>query len=636
MRSRQLFLVLTVLWVCALTSNCQADQSISNPTPRPAETSTSVVIVAPDELPSAKADSTPAGESLPLPQEEPNDFAGLPFDEFLEESYHQLMVRDPETITELGLDAAFGMPGDQLTNISDTHEHETYALIVEIQTQLFQYDRQSLTPEQQLSYDIYAWYLDDLLRGQKFMYNNLLVSHYFVTAVQYQTLYFFTDIQPVTDKQTAENYITRLSQIDEKFAQAVEGLQLCEQAGVIPPRFSLEWAMEDLNGIVNSPATFTPFYTSFKQKVNDLDNLSGDEKATLLEAAETKIETSVIPAFGMLAGYVTDLIERAPTDVGVWQYPNGRAYYEYLVRHHTTTEMTPDEIHQLGFQELERIHSEMQTIFSQLGYPEDESLPQLFERVAQDSGSLQGDEIVAEYEVLIEAAEEQVKPVFGLQPNADVVVIGVPRGGFYVRPAVDGSRPGTFYATATGIEPKFSMPTLAYHEAVPGHHTQIAIALELDLPDFRKGGPYTAYSEGWALYAEHLMAELGVYESDPYGDLGRLQAEAFRAARLVVDTGIHAKGWSYEQAVDFMIENTGMSQQQMEFEVARYIVWPGQALAYKIGMIKILELRQLAEDQLGDQYNLTEFHNVVLGNGAVPLDILEQIVETYIAACQSS
>ena len=194
------------------------------------------------------------------------------------------------------------------------------------------------------------------------------------------------------------------------------------------------------------------------------------------------------------------------------------------------------------------------------------------------------------------------------------------------------SRPGAFYARATGSETIFSMPTLTYHETIPGHHTQIAIALELDLPDFRKGGPFTAYSEGWALYAERLMAELGAYENDPYGDLGRLQAEAFRAARLVVDTGIHVKGWTFDQAFEFMLENTGMPQQQLEREVARYIVWPGQSLAYKMGMIKILELRQMAEEQLGEQFDITEFHNVVLGNGAVPLDILEQIIENYIAS----
>jgi uncharacterized protein (DUF885 family) len=196
---------------------------------------------------------------------------------------------------------------------------------------------------------------------------------------------------------------------------------------------------------------------------------------------------------------------------------------------------------------------------------------------------------------------------------------------------MDGSRPGAFYAKASGSEEYYGMPTLAYHEAVPGHHTQIALALEFDLPSFRRGSHFTAYVEGWALYAERLMWELGVYDDDPYGNLGRLQFEAFRAARLVVDTGIHAKGWTFDEAVDFMTENTGFERDiiNVDFEVSRYIAWPGQALAYKIGMNKILEMRQIAEQQLGEQFDLKEFHNVVLGHGAVPLEILERVVQEY-------
>jgi uncharacterized protein (DUF885 family) len=294
--------------------------------------------------------------------------------------------------------------------------------------------------------------------------------------------------------------------------------------------------------------------------------------------------------------------------------------------------LSPDEIHELGLQEVDRIQAEMRVIFEQLGYPENESLSSLFGRVLSDSGLLYSQDIVAGYEAIIREADQKVGAVFDLRPKAEVVVIGVPQGGYYIGPARDGSRPGAFYATQTGSETRFSMPSLAYHEAIPGHHFQIAIAQELDLPGFRTAVGSTAYIEGWALYAELLAYELGFYKDDPYGNLGRLQMELFRAARLVVDTGIHAKGWNYDQGVEYMLENTGLPPGQVQFEVSRYITWPGQATAYKIGMLKILELRQLAMEQLGDRFDLKEFHNVVLGNGGMPLEVLERVVQDYIDA----
>jgi uncharacterized protein (DUF885 family) len=200
-----------------------------------------------------------------------------------------------------------------------------------------------------------------------------------------------------------------------------------------------------------------------------------------------------------------------------------------------------------------------------------------------------------------------------------------------VAPALDGSRPGAFYATMTGSETRYRMPSLAYHEAIPGHHSQIAIAQELDLPSARKGVRFTAYAEGWALYAERLAYELGFYADDPYGNIGRLQYELWRAVRLVVDTGLHARRWTFDQAVDYMVQNTGLPRRQVEWEVARYIVWPGQSTSYKIGMLRFLEVRQHATDVLGEQFDLTAFHNTVLGHGSVPLEILERIVDDYVA-----
>jgi uncharacterized protein (DUF885 family) len=328
--------------------------------------------------------------------------------------------------------------------------------------------------------------------------------------------------------------------------------------------------------------------------------------------------------------YFEHLQSVATNDAGAWKFPNGEAYYTYALHHYTSIDLTADQIHALGLQELDLIQAEMRTIFDQLGYPQDENLPELYARVVADSGSLSGDEIVKGYEAIITNADQNIGVAFDLRPSIGVVVVGGPAGGYYTPPAVNGSRPGFFYAQDTGVQPKYSMPTLAYHEAIPGHHFQIAIAQQLDLPSFRRGSDFSAFVEGWALYAEHLVAELGFYDQDRYGNLGRLQAQAFRAARLVVDTGIHAQHWTFNQAVEFMVENTGMSQYSMQGEVSRYISLPGQATAYYIGYTKIMEERQRAKDQLGDQFNLKEFHNVLLGNGAMPLDILDQVITSYI------
>jgi uncharacterized protein (DUF885 family) len=254
--------------------------------------------------------------------------------------------------------------------------------------------------------------------------------------------------------------------------------------------------------------------------------------------------------------------------------------------------------------------------------------------VAQDGGHVSGNRVLETYETLIEQADQNLDAVFDIRPRAEVIVIGASVGGFYIPGSFDGSRPGAFYAGVSDAgEALYGMPTLAYHEAIPGHHFQIAIAQESDLPSFRNGITFSAYTEGWALYAERLAWELGWYEDDPYGDLGRLQAEAFRAARLVIDTGIHAKGWTFDQAVAYMIDNVGYEPGDIvnpQHEVGRYIVWPGQSTAYKVGMFKILELRQGAMDQLGDRFDLKEFHSVVLGSGSMPLEILERVVDDYI------
>jgi uncharacterized protein (DUF885 family)/WD40 repeat protein len=555
---------------------------------------------------------------------------GLPLGEFLDESFKMLMLRDPEWVTLEGLAAHFGTDEAQLTDLSDDYARHTQQLQAAILAQLRRYDREALSPAEQISYDTYEWYLDDLVRGQAFMYHDYPITH-FTTGVQYQLIYFFTDGQPVRNKEEAQAYITRLSQVDEKFEGLLEGLRLRQEAGIVLPRFLFGWLMGDIRGIARSPAQFTPFYSAFKEKVMALE-LGAEETKELLQAAEEAIEASVIPAFAALEETLGELEATAPSTVGALNLPDGRAYYEYALRHFTSTDLTPDEIHEMGLKELARIQAEMRAEFKALGYPAEESIPELYARLARESGPVPRGQEAQAYEAIIKAAENRLDQAFGIRPRAELIVVAGPEGDYYVSASLDGSRPGAFYARVDGGKASYGMTTLTYHEAVPGHHFQISLAQEADLPLFRNVIGFLGYTEGWALYAEQLAYELGWYDDDPYGNLGRLQAQAFRAARLVVDTGIHARGWSYDRALEFMIANVGHDPGFLRFEVSRYIAWPGQATAYMVGMLKITELRQRAMERLGDRFDLAEFHRVVLTNGSMPLEVLEQVVDDYVDA----
>jgi uncharacterized protein (DUF885 family) len=570
-------------------------------------------------------ESSEPGEDLTGIDKILDDLDGLSFDDFLAQSSEQMLRRSPETITDYGIADLLGVGNDQLDNISDEYIKGTFYLNAGILELLREYDRGSLDADQQLSYDVYEFHLDDRASRQEFMYYSYTATFY-GTAVHNQLELFLNDIHPVSSRQDAEDYISRLNQVDTKFEQLQEGLDLREELGIIPPLRILQWTLYFMEGMANSTATGTSYYTSFEEKLTRLDGLSQADKQDLLERAEQAIQESVLPAYRALYDYVDELQSKAPADVGYWQYDRGDDYYSYCLAHHTTTGLTAEQIHQTGLDELDRIHAEMRVLFDRLSYPQDESLEQLYARVAADGGSVSGDEIKATYEAIIDEAYLHLDEAFDLLPTTPVIVIGDVVGGFYVSPSLDGTRPGAFYANVSGTEELFGMPTLTYHEAIPGHHLQIALAMEIDLPIVRKLISFTAYAEGWALYAERLVKELGWYDNDIYGDLGRLQAEAFRAARLVVDTGIHSKRWSFDQAVQFMLDNTAQDTLSTRWEVSRYVVWPGQATAYKTGMLKILELRQYAQDQLGDQFDLKQFHNTVLTAGSVPLPVLEQVI----------
>jgi uncharacterized protein (DUF885 family) len=472
--------------------------------------------------------------------------------------------------------------------------------------------------------------LNDQVQQGAFQYYTCPAS-YSENGVNYWTLAFFTVIHPFATRQDAEDYITHLCLVGPKFEQLIENLQTREEMGIILSQSILGWTLSGIGRIAHIVPRRNPYYLDFAEKLDRLPDLSENEKNTLLDAALTAVEESVDPAYDALYEYLQHLKSVAPSEDGLWQFPGGDEYYAYTLRSQTTTDLTAEEIHALGIQELDRIHAEMRAIFDELGYPKDESIVELYQRVARDGGTIPGNKVVATYESIIEEAERNLVGVIDIAPRRDVVVIGGPEGNYCMVGPLDGSRPPAFYVHVEGAAPYSTMPTLAYHEAVPGHHIQLALAQEMNLPTFRRYVYFNGYVEGWAVYAERLAADLGWYENDPYGDLGRLRYEARRAARLVVDTGIHAMSWSLDEAIEFMAENMGADSRALDREVGRYIVTPAQATSYMVGMLQISELRQRATDQLGDDFDMAEFHRVVLSCGSVPLEIPERIVDDYIA-----
>jgi uncharacterized protein (DUF885 family) len=552
---------------------------------------------------------------------------GLEIDDFFEQAYRRWLVRDPEGLTTLGLADQYGVGDANLTDISDAFLHQTKALEVGTLYLLRGYDRALLSDSQTLTADIYDWFLDDLVRNQPFFYDDFPVTP-IVTSVHFNLYSLFTIYHPLNNLQDAEDYLSRLSQVGTKLTDLIDGLQRRRDHGVILPAFTIPIVLDDLAGTRRKPASKHPYYTTFAER---LTGVSEEEQDDLLERVEEQVASTVIPAYQQLSGFLSSLQVEASDQVGVWQIPEGADYYAQCLRHHTTTGLNADEIHELGLQHLERIHAEMRTLFAGLGYPEEQSISALYDRLTNDSGVYQGQAAVDAYEQAIRGAEAFLPQAFDIFPRAEVIVVGGPQGGYYTSPPYDGSRPGVFYASTDTATPRFGVKTLAYHETIPGHHTQIAIGQEqTGLPAVRQGVFFTAYAEGWALYAERLMWELGAYTGDPQGDLGRLQAEAFRAARLVVDTGIHARQWSFDEAVETLSEATGFPTAYSQGQITRYSVWPGQATAYYVGFLKILEMRQKVMDALGERFDLKAFHRLVLQNGAMPLSILENQVDSYV------
>ena len=630
---------LIVLVGCGIT-----EPTSSSPTKLPA--SEDDLTSSPTSEPSPEPSGIPPAET-PTAQPEPDEpsipeilslLDGLSINDFFEESYRQLQLRDPDQLFLDGLADEYGLPNDRFTNLSDDYLRDTEQLEAGILDILRTYDRKTLSADERLSYDIYEWYLDDLVRGHQFRYYDYPVNSLTVWGKQNWLVDFLANQYPITDMQDAEDYLARLSQTGVWADQLIAGLKLREEAGVIPPLYLIEESIWQIGEHVKpiSPDKFfvkgNELYTSFQAKLDSVEAISTQDKQVLLEIALEEIEQTFIPAFLKLQTYLEYLGTKAGSISGLHQYPDGQAYYAYMLRHEAGTDLTPEQIHELGRAEVKRLQGEMLQAAIQMGYPENISLPELQERLVEDSELLGGESMLSEFETLIGMANRATDSYFDLLPEGELIIKPEPFGsgiGYYQFPPLDGSGPGVFYTNFEMIMPAYLVPSYVYHETVPGHHLQIALARELDLPTFQRALVYNAYAEGWAVYAEQLAWEMGLYEDDLLGNLGRLDFELARAARLVVDTGIHALGWTRQQAADYYEEATGRPADPMAMN--RYVVLPGQGCGYTIGMHKILELRQRAMDQLGEHFDIKAFHNLILGQGSLPLEILERVVEEWIA-----
>lgn len=577
-------------------------------------------------------------------------FRPFSLNHFYEKIFVSFLLDNPELLTMMGIAEQFGYRrhNGQLNDESDAKAQADFARWHGYLADLKAYDPAGQTPDQQLSTRVLTWFIDSQLEGERFRLHNYPVNQLF--GVQSNTPDFLINQHRIDDRRGADDYLARMGQVGRKFTQVQEGLALRESKGIVPPKFVIERVLAEMRAFAAKPAAENPLCVNFSAKVEALKDVDAAAKPALQAGCSERIDQVVRPAYQQLISFFEGQLGRATDDDGAWKLPDGAAFYAWRVRAQTTSTMTPQQVHDLGVAEVARIEAEMQAILvAQSQLQPGETVAQAMGRLAKDPRFLFPDTdegrqaMLAGYRQMIAEQLDKSRAVIGLSPKAAIEVQRVPEfkqktapGAYYQSPTLDGARPGVFYANLRdmGALPKFGMRTLAVHEGVPGHHFQIALAQEREGgPTFRKVLPFTAYSEGWALYAEWLGKEMGLYQGDPYGDLGRLQAELFRAVRLVVDTGIHAQRWTRQQAIDYMVGKTGIPQGEVVAEIERYIVDPGQALAYKVGMLSIQAARQRAEKALGPKWNdeaRKGFHDVVLQGGALPLAILDEQVDAWI------
>ncbi len=565
---------------------------------------------------------------------------------FFERAFQERLALDPALATSLGLRLRYGEWPDP----SERGDLERFELakrqLAELHTSI---DPAKLDDATQLSYRVFESSEERRIARHRWRNHSYAIDK---DGPQVQAPAFLINSHRIETKSDALAYIERLVGLRTYMQQVLERAEQAARAGVLPPKFVFAYVIENAGNVIkgrpfDDGPTDSPLFADFKTKIGAI-TLDEKQREELTAQAAHALLTSVRPAWDSVIAWAKSAEPRATTDDGIWKLPDGGGYYDFLLESFTTTKLTATEIHDIGLREVARLHGEMRGVMHEVGFERD--LPAFFDFMRKDGRFYYPDTPEGQAAWLADATQSiaairaRLPELFVTMPKAELVVRAVEPfreksagKAFYQRPAQDGSRPGVFYANLYRMRemPKYEQEALAFHEGIPGHHLQIAIASEQEaLPQFRRSGGYTAYSEGWGLYSERLGKELGFYK-DPYSEFGRLALELHRAVRLVVDTGLHARRWSREQTIRYHVENSPTGEDAAIKATERYILNPGQATAYMIGMLKIVELRERAAAALGKDFDVREFHDLVLRTGGVPLTVLESEVLRWIESRHS-
>lgn len=569
-------------------------------------------------------------------------------DAWFEAKFMENVRAYPQFMTSLGLDER----QDEWNNVSRSYRLEQLEKTREALAEMRErFDFDKLDADGQLSYRLFEKNAEDDIAGRKWWDHSYTFTQMRGNHSSLPT--FLMNQHKIKDIEDAENYLTRLETMDDVLDENLRQAKAKFEKGIAPPKFVYGFVIESSENIISgSPVEsesdeLNLLLEDFRKKTAELE-MDDDVREALYERAIAAIANDVAPAYQRIIAEMKRQEALASTDDGAWKLPDGEDYYAWRLKEMTTTDMSAEEIHDLGLSEVDRIHAEMREIMKKVEY--DGTLQEFFEFTRTDKQFFKPETARGRAAYLREATKfiddmkVRLPEVFNKLPKAELEVRAVEAfrekaagKAFYNRPAPDGSRPGIYYANLYRMDamPVYQMEALAYHEGIPGHHMQLSISQELEgIPSFRKYGRFTAYSEGWGLYSEYLPKEMGLYE-DPYSDFGRLAMELWRAARLVVDTGLHDKKWTREKAIEYLMVNTPNPESDAVKAIERYIVMPGQATAYKIGMNKILDLREAAKEELGDDFDIRDFHDAILATGPVPLDIMEEQVDAYVADMKS-